>query len=444
MSEDTVSDSQAAKPVKGRGLVWLIAICLLIVGGWYGYKKWSFDKHHVYTDNAQVDGRIVKVLSPETGYVEKLPVANNQPVKRGELLLKLSDDFYRLEVQRAQAQYNIVQSRLGDEKSGGLAQAQQASAQAHLEVLQSQLAQAEADAKQAADSYQRMQLQFKNNNINQSQLDMSKASNDQASAHLLTLQKEVYEAQQELIEEQASGKLEGFGLDSAKAELAQARQRLDYTSITSPLDGVVAKMLAEPGTLVEPGQYLMSVVSLSDVWIVANIKESDFLKVKRGASVTVTIDAYPGQTFQGVVNSTSPATGGMFALIPKDNASGNFIKVPALIPVRIDFVGLPQAQYRLLPGMSAEVQIEIIDKPIEQSTDAAEKKSDGQSSTKDDSNKETDTKTAASEKKATDAKATSGEKQTGGASSSSTASSAQSDMSVEAQEPSPADSDLSQ
>lgn len=368
MSEEANSASDKPtnkKPVKGRGWVWLVALALIAIGAWYGFQRWEFDKKHVYTDNAQVQGRIVKILSPETGYIEKLAVSANQPVKNGELLVKLSDDFYRWEVQRAQAQLNIVQSRLGDSQDAGLAQAQLSTAKARQEVIESQLEQAKSATEKADAAYQRMKLQFDNDNVNQSQLDMAKASKDQADAYLLTVQKDAYVAQQEVIEAEASGKLVGFGLDSAKAELAQAQERLTYTSIKSPIDGVVAKLQAESGVLVEPGQYLMSVVSLSDVWVVANIKESDFLKVKHGASVSITIDAFPGETFEGVVRSTSPATGSMFSLIPKDNASGNFIKVSALIPVRIDFIGLPQATHRLLPGMSAEVQIAIIDKPID-------------------------------------------------------------------------------
>lgn len=340
----------------------MIILPVAIAAGWFGYQHWMFDRGHVYTNNAQVQGRIVKVMSPERGFVEKLLVQDNDPVKQGDLLVQLSPDYYEWEVKRTEAQFNILQSRVGSGEDTGLAGAQIDSAKANLEVVQSQLAEAEAQAAEAEANLTRRQTALagdRNSTTLADQLKPLEQAKAMADARVLTLKKEEYAALQHVNEATANSHLVAYGLDSAKAELEQAKQRLAHTSIHSPINGVVAKRVVEQGTLAEAGQYLLSVVSLSDVWLVANIKETDFLKVQPGASVSITLDAFPGQTFQGVVNSTSPATGGMFSLIPKDNASGNFIKVPALIPVRIDFVGLPQAVHRLLPGMSAEVSIEV-------------------------------------------------------------------------------------
>jgi len=364
---DSTSSSTVENRPKGRGdaIIWPIVIIIVIFGGWYGFDKWQFDDTHIYTDNAQISGRIYRVLSPEQGYVEKLHVENNEHVESGQLLVKLSDEFYQWEVERAQAQYNILESQLGSQSSAGLNQAQLASAQANLEVIQSQRSEAQSASKEAEEAFSRKQDEFNKGDINQSQFNMAKGRRDQAQARLQTLQKEAYAAQQQVLEAEASGKLVGYNLNSAKAALLQAQKRLEYTSIRSPATGVVAQLEAEQGVLVQSAQYMMSVVSLSDVWVVANIRESDFLKVQAGATAEITIDAFPGQVFKGVVNSTSPATGDMFSLIPRNNASGNFIKVPAWIPVRVDFTGLPQAQYRLLPGMSAEVTITVKETPPE-------------------------------------------------------------------------------
>lgn len=359
MTDTKTTVKSRRKARRANAIVWPVAILLLVGGGWYGYNKWQFEKNHIYTDNAQVQGIITRVLSPESGFVEKVYVQSNQPVEQGELLVQLSDFPYQLDLQRAQAQYNILQSQVGSDDNAGLNQAQLASAQAKLEVIQSQLAAAKTAASQASDDLARKQMQFQNGNINDSQMQMAKATHDQAAARLLTLQKEAYAAQQEVAEADASGKLGSYNLSSAKVQLDQAKERLSYTKVKSPIKGVVARSHVQPGVLVQSAEYLMSVVSLENVWIVANIKEGDFTKVQPGASVDVIINAYPGKVFKGKVNSTSPATGDMFALIPKDNASGNFIKVPALIPVQIEFLGLPQAEYQILPGMSAEVTIQV-------------------------------------------------------------------------------------
>lgn len=394
MSEEqtTAKTPTRKKTIWANSLVWIVVIILIVVLGAYGYNKWVAEKSHIYTDNAQIQGRIVKILSPESGYIKELLVTNNIHVKKDQHLAQLSDDNYRWEVDRAQAQYNVLLSQQGSEKDAGLSAAQLASAQANLEVIQSQLAEAQAKSDQSASSLSRKQMQLRNGDINQNQFDQAKATDNQAKASLLTLQKEAYAAQQSVIEAQANSKLIGFNLNSAKASLAEAQQRLNNTLITSPINGVIAKQTVEQGLLVQAGQYLMSVVSLSDVWIVANIKETDFLKVKPGASVNITVDSFPGRIFPGVVNSISPATGDMFSLIPKNNASGNFIKVPALIPVRIDFVGLPEADFHLLPGMSAEVQIAIDGKALSSSFQSSETEhEDKQQATEDDTSKDKST-----------------------------------------------------
>ena len=323
--------------------VWPITLVAIVALLWFGYDKWMYDAKHVYTDNAQIQGRIVKVFSSENGFLEKLYVDDNTPVKAGEILAQLSNSYYKLEVDHAQAEYNQLLSKQGSDKETGLLQAELESAKANLGVLQSQL-----DA-----------LQTQAQNAQQQDDDTNPQTVDSVySNQIHTLEKRKYAAEQQVREAEANMRLVSYNLDAARAALNQAKLRLKYTSMKSPIDGVVAQRVAEEGVLVEPGQFLLSVVSLSDTWVVANIKESDFLNVQPGDPVTITVDAYPGKQFQGVVESLSPATGSTFALIPKDNASGNFIKVAALIPVRIGFINDPQKDYKLLPGMSAEVSIQ--------------------------------------------------------------------------------------
>ena len=142
-----------------------------------------------------------------------------------------------------------------------------------------------------------------------------------------------------------------------RAARDQAALQLSYTVLTAPADGVVSKKSAEPGQLVQAGQPLMTVVPLADVWVVANLKETQVRDVVPGDSAEIHVDAYPGRTFLGVVESISPATGAKFSLLPPDNATGNFTKVVQRLPVKIRFAGPQDNGAVLRPGMSVNVTI---------------------------------------------------------------------------------------
>jgi len=145
---------------------------------------------------------------------------------------------------------------------------------------------------------------------------------------------------------------------AARAARDQAALNLSYTRITAPADGVVSKKTVEVGQLVQPGQPLMSLVPLGDVWVTANLKETQTADVSQGDPADFTVDAYPGRHFSGHVESLSPATGAKFSLLPPDNATGNFTKVVQRIPVRIRLDGKNDPAHPLRPGMSVVVTIQ--------------------------------------------------------------------------------------
>ena len=144
-------------------------------------------------------------------------------------------------------------------------------------------------------------------------------------------------------------------IEAARAARDAAALQLSYAVVTAPMDGVVAKKSVEVGQLVQPGQPVMTVVPLSDVWVTANLKETQTRDLKPGDEVEV--DAYPGRTFHGKLESISPATGARFSLLPPDNATGNYTKVVQRIPVRIQIDGRQDQGHPLRPGMSATVRI---------------------------------------------------------------------------------------
>ncbi|HKP75930.1 MAG TPA: HlyD family secretion protein, partial [Longimicrobiaceae bacterium] len=146
-------------------------------------------------------------------------------------------------------------------------------------------------------------------------------------------------------------------IESARAARDAAALQLSYAVVTAPMDGVVAKKSVEVGQLVQPGQPVMTVVPLNDVWVTANLKETQTRDLRVGDPVEVEVDAYPGYTFHGQLQSISPATGARFSLLPPDNATGNYTKVVQRIPVRVRFDGRQDPGHPLRPGMSAVVRI---------------------------------------------------------------------------------------
>jgi membrane fusion protein (multidrug efflux system) len=145
---------------------------------------------------------------------------------------------------------------------------------------------------------------------------------------------------------------------AAQAAVAAAKLQLQYTVLTAPMAGTIARRSVEPGALVQIGQSLMSIVPDSALWVTANLKETQLTDVRVGQPATFTVDAYPGRRFEGTVVSLSPATGARFALLPPDNATGNFTKVVQRIPVRIAIAAADPAT-PLRPGMSVELEIKV-------------------------------------------------------------------------------------
>ncbi len=337
-------------------LLWPLVIIGAAGFAWFGYVEWQKERTRVTTDNAEVKSLVVKIFAPEQGYVTAVELHENDLVKADQTLVQLDNNFYQWEVQRAQANFDLVQSKLGTEKQPGLNAAQLQSAQANLQLINAQLSEAKDNLAEAQQKAKDLEAQKDKPGFVQSQYTKALSDIDSWMANVNTLEKQSLFAQKQLAEEQASQRLGDYNLDQAKAELEQAKLRLINTSIRSPIEGYVAQKNISPGVLVQSNQYLMAVVSKTDTWVTANIKESKIEQVKIDYPVILSLDAFPNETFYGEVESISPAAGSEFALIPRNNASGNFIKTEALIPVRIRILD-PSQKARMLPGMSATVII---------------------------------------------------------------------------------------
>lgn len=304
-----------------------LGLVLLALIGW-GVRRWMFGLTHESTDNAQVDGHVVPILPKVGGFVTAVRVVENQHVRAGDTLVVLDDRDYKVRLAEAEA---------------GLAQALAAvSTNRRVGQAEAQIEQAQANATKTHADLDRLRPLAARGIVSQQRLDAAQAAARGAEASL------------------AAARAELAGADArvaaARAARDQAALNLSYTRLIAPEAGIVSKKTVELGQLVQPGQPLLAVVPLEDVWITANLKETQVAGVRPGDSVEFTVDAYAGRHFQGRVESLSPATGARFSLLPPDNATGNFTKVVQRVPVRIR-PRQNDAAHPLRPGLSVVVTI---------------------------------------------------------------------------------------
>src|SRR6059036_1314131 len=318
-----------ARPKSSRRTVFMIMGVILVGILIFGARKWWFSRSHVSTDNAQVDGHIVRILPKVGGFVAEVRVEENHAVKAGDTLVVLDDRDYRARLAQTEADLAALLATVSSRTRVGQAEAA--------------VAQAQANAVKAIADLARIEPLALQNVVSQQQLDAARAAATAAQAQLASAQAALVGADARVA--------------AARASRDQAALQLSYTRITAPSNGVVSKKTVEIGQLVQPGQPLMSVVPLEDVWVTANLKETETADVTPGDSADITVDAYKGVHFRGHVESLSPATGAKFSLLPPDNATGNFTKVVQRVPVRIR-PDKPDPAHPLRPGMSVVVTIQ--------------------------------------------------------------------------------------
>jgi membrane fusion protein (multidrug efflux system) len=337
-----------------------LVIILLVVAAavTWGMRTWLASRFVVTTDNAQVDGHITPIAPKVQAFVSRVLVEDNQPVKAGDTLVVLDARDLELRLEQSRADLASARAQAGSGASAGQAAAQLAAMQAQAAGAEATVAAAEAAARKAGADLERYRGLAATKVIAAQQLDAAQAANDAAIANVDAARKQVAAARSQVAASAAALKGADARLAAATAAVGTAATQVGYTVIIAPIDGIVARRRVEPGELVQPGQALLSIVPANEVWVTANLKETQLQHVKVGDPVEFTVDAYRGVTFNGTVESLSPATGAVFALLPPDNASGNFTKVVQRVPVRI---GVPAADpaHPLRPGMSVDVKIRV-------------------------------------------------------------------------------------
>ncbi|HEU4628960.1 MAG TPA: HlyD family secretion protein [Gemmatimonadaceae bacterium] len=335
------------------GLVAIAAIAALI----WGWQKWSYARVHESTDNAQVDGHVLPVLAKVGGYVESLRVEENQPVHAGDTLLVIDDADYRLRLAQAEAELQAAQAAVGVGDAPGQARAAVAEAAGRESALEAQIAAAQATLTRANADLARAKELAAKQIVSRQALDAAQAAADQDAANLRAVQRQAEAAGSSVAQARAGVRLAQARLEAARVARDNAALQLSYTHVVAPASGTVARRQVEPGQLVQPGQPLLSIVADTGVWVTANFKETQLAGIRVGSPAEIEVDAYPDCTVEARVESIGSATGARFALLPPDNATGNFTKVVQRIPVRLEVLQGCGEQRPLRPGMSTEVSV---------------------------------------------------------------------------------------
>lgn len=321
----------------------LILCAILLLGAWSGLRWLVHTRTEITTDNAFIEAHIYPVSPRISGTVTAVLVRDNQLVKKGDLLVELDASDYRVAVEKAEAELGIA----GNETSGDRLQV--AASRAALQSARAQQQQAKLDLKRGSTLFDKEVIPREHLERLQTALQVADARMKQA------------EEQVRKDEAVAGVGTESVGkthIRKQQAVLAESRLKLGYTRIVAPADGYITRKGIEPGSTVQPGQALMAVVPLADSWIIANYKESQLTHIKPGQNVTFKVDAYPGQTFKGTVDSIMAGTGAAFSLLPPENATGNYVKVVQRIPVKILIDRGSDPQRLLRVGMSVEPAVQ--------------------------------------------------------------------------------------
>lgn len=341
-------------PVKKR-IAAVATVLLLLVAAGLGF--WWSKRHIQTTDDAYLASDITVMSAKVTGYVEAVEVSDNQPVSKGDVLVRLQSHDYEAKRDQAQAQAQARRQALTQ------IQAQLGLQDAQIRAAGADVAAAAADTERAKLDYERAQKLVKNEFASRQKLDQTQADSERtaaqlkrakASAEASTRQIGVLKAQLEQAKALA---------EEAEAQLELAQIDLDNTVIRAPVDGVIGNRQAQLGEYIRPGSQLMVVVPLAKIWVEANFKETQLTSMRPGQPVNVKVDAFPDQPLLGKVESIAPASGAKFSLLPPENATGNFTKVVQRVPVRIALPEDNPLRGRLVPGLSAVVGVDTSAQP---------------------------------------------------------------------------------
>ena len=347
----------APEPKRRRNLMLPIVAVLAVVGLVWGVKAFLYARSHETTDDAQVDGHIIPVLAKVGGYIDGVHMDENVHLGEGTLAVLIDTAEYKAKVAQAQADSAAALAGAGTRGLTGSALANVQTAQQQSAASDAEIVAAKANYDKAKADLARFQGLAEKQIVSRQQLDAAQAAADGAEATWLAAQKQSAAGLSTVSNAQAGVRLADARLGSAKAALDYAQLQLSYTKIAAPANGVVRNKSVEAGQLVQPGQSLFALVTDTGAFVTANFKETQLDHIRVGERVDFDVDAYGGATAHGVVESIAGTTGAKTALLPPDNATGNFTKVVQRVPVKIRVTQGLGADRPLRPGMSVTASV---------------------------------------------------------------------------------------
>jgi len=420
---DSVSDSDKdevnskAHSLNKRNLFFLAGAIALGISSIVGWQWWQFQKAHIITENAQIQGHLSPISCKISATVQQVLVKDGNYVKAGQPLIILENQDLSLNLQQAQAKLQAAKAQvlsasdtvqLTSQTHGTQVQQSQAQlavsqsmikvaqaninqAQSAIAVNRAKVAQAQTEVDKTQADYRRYTSLYQSGAVSAQQAETAKAAYENDRANLAATNQIVEQSQAEMSNAEAQLQKAVAGAEVSKGQAAQtdvaeqnvvvqqdqkqvaqaqvaqanvevalAQKQLEYTVIKSPTSGYVGKLTAQVGQKVQSGQALMAVVPLQteELYIEANFKETSLQNLRLGESAEIEVDAYPGEVFRATVEGISPATGASFALLPPDNATGNYNKVVQWLPVRLAFRPDADPNHKLRAGLSVKVTVD--------------------------------------------------------------------------------------
>ena len=329
-----------------------VAAAVLVGGAWYGANWWTTGRFIESTDDAYVGGNVTAISAHVPGYIAAVLVGDNQAVRAGQVLVRLDQRDYRAAEDRARAAVDARRAAL-DSLHAQVAEQQAVIVQDEADTA-GKAAQA-SFAEQDAGRYRDLARTAAGSRQN---AQRSTALDQQARSAVMGAVAALQAARQRLAVLRADIAQGKATVASAQADLRTAELNMDWTEIRAPIDGVVGNRLGQVGAYAAAGSYVISVIPSSGLWVDANFKEDQLARMAVGRPATVVADVLPGHVFHGHVASLAPGTGGVFSIIPAENATGNFTKIVQRVPVRVQFDPGDPMLGMLRPGLSTTVDVD--------------------------------------------------------------------------------------
>lgn len=334
----------------------VLAVAIAIYIAWYvagHWDRWTGAARYETTDDAFISGDVTPLAAKVSGYIKSVAVNDFELVKKGQLIVEIDPADYNAALVQAQANVSAAQANLANlANQKDVQRSLIRQAEATIDATNADLNRYNLESERqrnllktgVAGTPQGVEQADDNAKRTAAQLELNKAQLTQQKAILASL-----DVEQVQLEAQVR---------AAKAQAALAQNNVGYTRIVSPVNGLVGQRLVRPGQFVNIGTQVIAVVTLPEIWVVANYKETQMTNIRLGQSATIHVDAFPDLKLTGHVDSWSPGTGSTFALLPPDNATGNFTKVVQRVPVKIVLDHHPALGTLVRPGMSVEATID--------------------------------------------------------------------------------------